>query len=188
MEQGDRVRVLIAGTSTSIRRGLQGLVASIAHFDALSELAVESADVCLTAELEQIPIFGDRVPVVVVVDDLSPHVYRQAFSAGASAVVHSDQPDVTIGRVVESATHAEVVIPYAVLADFLRVDGAARLTPPETDLLQALSSGETLTSYTSRAYLSERTARRLLQSACIKLGASGRGEAIKLASKSGLIS
>jgi DNA-binding NarL/FixJ family response regulator len=131
---------------------------------------------------------SEHAVVVGVLPNLWIENYRHALALGAGGVAdtHSDPP--IIWRVLDAAVHGEVLLPREaarILAGG-RVPALA-LSDLEVELLQALSEGMTLAQIASSEGWGERTLRRRLQNACIKLEARNRAEAIKIAAKLGII-
>lgn len=128
---------------------------------------------------------ADLLGRVAVVTELDPALYRRAISMGVG-VVHHDTSTEIIAHVIESAGHGEALLPMSV-ARRLMSDADARsdvddnrLDALEQQLLRGLATGETVVAMAERFHFSERTIRRRLQSAYLKLGADDRVEAIRI--------
>lgn len=135
---------------------------------------------------------SDALGVVAVIMTLDPALYRRALSVGAG-VVHHDTSTEIMAQVIESAGHGEALVPMHVARqlvterDTAPSTGVAALTTLESDLLRGVIDGETMVALAERFHFSERTIRRRLQSAYLKLGVDDRTGAIRLAERDGLL-
>lgn len=121
---------------------------------------------------------------VVVIVQLDSSLYRRALALGVGVVHHDTSTDI-MAQVIESAGHGEALIPMQVarrLAAESSSTGDADAQPLdrlETELLRGMVEGETIVSLGERFHFSERTVRRRLQSAYLKLGVDDRTGAIR---------
>lgn len=127
--------------------------------------------------------------VVVLLPDVDPDRYRRVLAAGADGVAHVDSQPVMIADIAQSAVAGEIVLPAEVAR---RLAGRPRpttidLSAEERRMLQRLSEGATIVQLAEEFYLAERSVRRRLQNIYVRLGASGRAEALKLVSQLGLV-
>jgi two-component system response regulator DesR len=129
--------------------------------------------------------------VVALIAGLSIGRYRQALALGADGVCDADLSPELIAHVVDAAVAGEVVLPAAMARQLLsassRREKPEALTEEEHNLLQRYADGASIGDLARDYYLGERTVRRRLQNACVKLGASSRAEAVKRATQLGLI-
>ncbi len=128
---------------------------------------------------------------VAVLERLDPALYRRALQLGCGAV-HLDTSTEIIAEVVIAAAQAEALIPIEIARrlmgpDDTLADGDGQLDFIETELLRAVAHGETIVSVADRFHYSERTIRRRLQSAFVKLGVENRAEAIRTMERRGLL-
>ena len=65
--------------------------------------------------------------------------------------------------------------------------GKVELSSEERSLLQRISEGATVVQLADEFFLAERSVRRRLQNVYVRLGVTGRAEAVKLASQLGLV-
>lgn len=93
--------------------------------------------------------------------------------------------------VIASAMQGEIVLPafaaQSLGAAWADQPARAAVSEYEVDLLSSLSNGSRLAEVAYEFSFSERTIRRHLQSLYLKLGATGRAEAIHIASRARLI-
>jgi len=139
----------------------------------------------------EIAAASDVLGVVAVIMTLDRTLYRRALAAGAG-VVHHDTSTEIMAQVIESAGHGEALVPMHVARQLVTepdpadATGAAALTALESGLLRGVIDGETVVSLAERFHFSERTIRRRLQSAYLKLGVDDRTGAIRLVERDGL--
>lgn len=169
-------------TREGLRRALGRTPVSEDREDELPQVIVVSSSYDFQA------CVADGLPVVVIIDELRLEEYSRAYRHGAAAVVHMDQPPETIDLVIECAANGEVVMPLQVLRSIIGVQQPAALTDEQAHLLSEIAAGKSVVGYAAENFMSERSARRRLQAACLALGASSRAEAIKSATELGLLS
>ena len=122
--------------------------------------------------------------VVAVILTLDPELYRRAIALGAG-VVHHDTSTEIMAQVIESAGHGEALLPMHVARQLVRTgDGPAAsdanvLSDIEIGLLRGIVEGQTIAALADEFHFSERTVRRRLQSAYLKLGVDDRTAAIR---------
>lgn len=121
---------------------------------------------------------------VAVITQLEAALYRRAIALGAG-VVHHDTSTEIMAQVIESAGHGEALLPMQVARQLVTGPGstrpadAAALDGLEVELLRGVVEGDTVVSLGERFHFSERTIRRRLQSAYLKLGVDDRTGAIR---------
>lgn len=131
--------------------------------------------------------------VVALIPKLDPLLYAKALSAGASGVVEEDLPPDILERVIDGALSGVVILPrecarrIALKIDPRVVPNANRLDHDELSILRAYAAGRTTASLARGGFFSERTIRRKLQNACVKLGVATRQEAVATAALMGLL-
>lgn len=133
---------------------------------------------------------GGYLGRTAVIDRLDTALYERALADGIG-VVHIDTKSEAIVATAMAAGRGETLIPMEVArrlvhgfaADYLPGD----LDGLERDLLRSLANGETLVSVSQRYHYSDRTLRRRLQSAYLKLGVHDRAGAIRAAERLGML-
>lgn len=129
---------------------------------------------------------------VAVITQLAAAQYRRALAMGVG-VVHHDTSTEIMAQVIESAGHGEALLPMQVARRLMAepgaddAAGAASLDRLETELLRGMVEGETVVSLGERFHFSERTIRRRLQSAYLKLGVDDRTGAIRVIERDRLL-
>jgi DNA-binding NarL/FixJ family response regulator len=129
--------------------------------------------------------------VVAVILTLDPALYRRAIAMGVG-VVHHDTSTEIMAQVIESAGHGEALLPMHVARHLAREAGTSDaaesmvLNDLEIELLRGVVDGETIVALAERFHFSERTIRRRLQSAYLKLGVDDRTAAIRAIERDGL--
>ena len=129
--------------------------------------------------------------VVAVILTLDPALYRRAIAMGVG-VVHHDSSTEIMAHVIESAGHGEALLPMHIARRLAREAGTSDaveslvLDGLEIELLRGVVDGETIVSLAERFHFSERTIRRRLQSAYLKLGVDDRIGAIRAIERDGL--
>jgi DNA-binding NarL/FixJ family response regulator len=175
--------------SASYRRGLGAALVEAGFQDAAPRdiarwLAEPRSKIVVVGDGTEEAIIAGAPPattVVALIPVLEVVRYRRALSAGADGVAQVDTDPSIIADVVASAVAGEVVLP----AEMARqLAGRARptdieLTPEEQGMLQRLSQGATVVRLADEFYLSERSVRRRLQNVYLRLGVTGRAEALK---------
>ncbi len=127
---------------------------------------------------------GALLAGVAVLPRLDPEAYRRALRIGAGVVFHDTSTEIMV-QVIESAAHGEALIPMEVARHLASADGAGpttgveALTALERSLLEALVGGDTVAELGERFHFSDRTIRRRLQSAYLKIGVEDRVGAIR---------
>jgi DNA-binding CsgD family transcriptional regulator len=129
---------------------------------------------------------------VAVIVQLEAALYRRALAMGVGVVHHDTSTDI-MAQVIESAGHGEALIPMQVARRLMAepnasgsVDATA-LDRLEIELLRGIFDGETIVSLGERFHFSERTVRRRLQSAYLKLGVDDRTSAIRMIERDRLL-
>lgn len=129
---------------------------------------------------------------VAVITQLEAAQYRRALAMGVG-VVHHDTSTEIMAQVIESAGHGEALLPMQVARRLMAepdaddIGGAVPLDHLEIELLRGMVEGETVVSLGERFHFSERTIRRRLQSAYLKLGVDDRTSAIRLIERDRLL-
>jgi DNA-binding CsgD family transcriptional regulator len=140
------------------------------------------------ASSEDVGYLG-RVAVIV---QLEAELYRRALEMGVG-VVHHDTSTEIMAQVIESAGHGEALIPMQVARRLMVEPNAGgsvdviALDRLEIELLRGVFDGETVVSLGERFHFSERTVRRRLQSAYLKLGVDDRTGAIRVIERDRLL-
>ena len=131
--------------------------------------------------------------VVLLTGVERPDAIAEALSAGACGYVPKSRAVDEVMDVVRRAAAGEIVMPASDLASVLGqlrgssgVCGLARLTPRETQVLQALAAGETAAQIAASLGISTPTVQSHVKSILAKLGAHSKIEAVTLAWRHGL--
>lgn len=129
--------------------------------------------------------------VVATITQLSIGEYARGLAAGAASVFHHDTSSAIMIAVIVGAARGEATLPVfaaqSLAAAWVGEAIPATLNDYELGLLTALSAGSRLADLAESVAYSERTVRRQLQSVYLKLGASNRADAIRIASRARLI-
>ncbi len=131
--------------------------------------------------------------VVLLTGVERPDAIAEALSAGACGYVPKSRAVDEVLDVVRRAAAGEIVMPASDLASFLGQlrgslgeHGLARLTPRETQVLQALAAGETAAQIAASLGISTFTVHSHVKSILAKLGVHSTIEAVTLAWRHGL--
>ncbi|HJU57550.1 MAG TPA: response regulator transcription factor [Actinomycetota bacterium] len=130
--------------------------------------------------------------VVLLAGVERPDAIAEALSAGACGYVRKSRSVDEVMDVVRRAAAGEIVVPASDLAGVLghlRVlpaRGLARLTPRETQVLQALAAGQTAAQIAASLRISTLTVQSHVKSILAKLGVRSKIEAVTLAWRYGL--
>ena len=133
------------------------------------------------------------VKVVLLTGVERPEVIAEALSAGACGYVPKSRAVDEVLDVVRRAAAGEIVMPASDLASVLGQlrgslgeHGLARVTPRETQVLQALAAGETAPEIAASLGISTLTVHSHVKSILAKLGVHSTIEAVTLAWRHGL--
>ena len=131
--------------------------------------------------------------VVLLTGVERPDAIAEALSAGACGYVPKSRAVDEVMDVVRRVAAGEIVMPASDLASVLGQlpgslgeDGLARVTPRETQVLQALAAGETAAQIAASLGISAFTVQSHVKSILAKLGVHSRTEAVTLAWRHGL--
>jgi DNA-binding NarL/FixJ family response regulator len=132
-----------------------------------------------------------NTPILAVLSDPPPQLYREAIAAGASAVVAEDESLAEIVEAVHALLHQRTVLPATVVRELAardqRHDLHPLLEPAEIGWLRALASGVTTAALAEQERYSEREMYRLLRKVYEQMGATSRADALVMAARWGLI-
>lgn len=133
----------------------------------------------LVAERVQDP----DVIVVAVVTELDVSHFGRALRLGVSGVVYADTSAALIASVVSGAMRGEVIIPNYVarmLASGPTDDSPSRrMTTNEIAVARAVADGRTVRDIAEQLSYTDRTIRRFLQNAMLKLDIRTRAELVR---------
>lgn len=143
------------------------------------------------SQLDQLTELAD-VTVVAITPELGVGQFARALAAGCDGVVHQDTSVEIIISVLEAALGGEVILPKEAARELASSHLGARQPTPnftteERNLLAGLARGQTIVELSRQLGWSERTLRRRLQNASIKLRVENRAQAIARATQLGLI-
>ncbi len=131
-----------------------------------------------------------EVPVVAIVEDL-PGEYMRAFASGAAGALADNAAPERIVAVIDCALDGHARIPSAVARHL--ATNAAVATPAgiwlddaERVILTALAHGDRVTVIADKIGYSERHTHKIMNKLYQRIGASGRNEAIAIASRWGI--
>ncbi|MGA9161460.1 MAG: response regulator, partial [Actinomycetota bacterium] len=131
--------------------------------------------------------------VVLLTGVERPDAIAEALSAGACGYVPKSRAVEEVMDVVRRAAAGEIVMPASDLASVLgQLRGSSgeygldRMTPRETQVLQALAAGETAAQIAASLGISTLTVQSHVRSILAKLGAHSKIEAVTLAWRHGL--
>ena len=150
-------------------------------------LIQEEGDWSMLDELKQL----SQVAVVALIPDHDIHSYLRALASGADGVVSANTSSELITHVLQAAVAGETVLPTEAARQLASLANSQQISPgtltaEETALIHHLAEGMTIGEMARSRHLSERTVRRRLQSAYLKLGATNRSQAIARAARYGL--
>ncbi|GGL26999.1 response regulator transcription factor [Phycicoccus endophyticus] len=125
-----------------------------------------------------------EVRVLVVTTFGRPGYLRRAIQAGASGFVVKDTPAHALADAVRRVHAGLRVVDPALAADSVAL-GDSPLTPRETEVLRAASSGATVAQLARTLHLTEGTVRNHLSSVIGKTTARNRADAVRIARDAG---
>ena len=129
--------------------------------------------------------------VVLLTGVERPEAIAEALSAGARGYVLKSRAVEEVMDVVRRVAAGEIVMPASdpasVLGQLQGEYGLARMTPRETQVLQALAAGETATQIAASLGISAFTVQSHVKSILAKLGVHSKTEAVTLAWRHGLV-
>ncbi len=201
------VRVAVVASSPAVRAGLEHLlglgddvvvVGSAATRDALGDLGLGDIDVLVLdddsgtriAALRTDAADDDarpRAAVVLLVDQPTPALARNAIGAGVRALLARDAGDAELIAAVRAVAAGLVVLtpdaaqPARGATGTVRREGTPRtvsLTPREHEVLQALAEGLANKQVAVRLGISEHTIKTHVAAVFEKLGVTTRAEAV----------
>jgi two-component system response regulator DesR len=199
-----RIRVLLADDEETIRAALAALLGLEPDLQVVAQAgnghaAVEQArahrpDVAVV-DLEMPALDGIAVAaelatalpgcaVVVLTGHGRPAHLRRALDAGAKAFVPKGSPAGTLADVIRRVHGGARYVDPSLAADALTAPENP-LTARELDVLRLAAYDLPASVIARRAQLSNGTVRNYLASAMTKLGASSRGEALRIADENG---
>ncbi|HRW20279.1 MAG TPA: response regulator transcription factor [Dermatophilaceae bacterium] len=204
------IRVILVDDHDLVRQGvasllqLDGSVRVIAQGSSVAEGMVLSrsveADVLVVdvslgdgTGLDLVREFRRRYPqmgIVVLTMHQDDETLLGALDAGASALVHKARQAEDVIAVVQQAAATPQQFSAVGLADAIRrraAGPAVRLTPRESDVLNALAAGSSVAQVAKSLYMSESTVKTHIAKVYDKLGAKNRASAVMAAIRLGLI-
>jgi DNA-binding NarL/FixJ family response regulator len=129
-----------------------------------------------------------QVVVVAVIDKDEAAEYQRGFAIGAAGILTATATTDHAIRTVEAAAKGYAYLPHPI-ARHLAVTSATPtpagtgLTDTETDILDALTHGATISAIANKIGYSERQTHKILKRLYQRLGVANRAEAITLAAR-----
>lgn len=201
------IRVLIADDHAVVRDGLVAMIGKWTDMTVVAEAedgqeAVEQwrrhrPDVALldlrmprldgVGAIEQIRASDpDARLIVLTTFDSDEDIYR-GIRAGAKAYLLKDAPRDEILDCVRRVYRGETIVPPSIAAKLAERVGGPELTARETEVLQALATGESNKEIGRRLFITEATVKAHVKSIFTKLNVLSRTEAVAAAARRGLV-
>jgi two-component system, NarL family, response regulator DesR len=198
------IRVLLAEDQAMVRGALASLlrlepdldvVAEVDRGDRVLDEARRSAPDVVLLDIEMPGRDGlaaaaelrDELPAVrvLIVTTFGRSGYlRRALAAGAAGFLLKDAPAGELASAIRRVHAGERIVDPGLAAAAL-AEGESPLTAREHDVLAAARTHATVADIAGALFLSAGTVRNYLSSAMQKLGASTRGEAVRIAEERG---
>lgn len=207
------IRVVLAATSTIVRKGLESMLAGRSDFVvaatvrdwlalqlALDETSPDVVVVAIDKQEEEPP--GElqslaAVPSIVLVDDPQPPWVNEALRLGVRSVLPADASVEELAGAIHAVAagllvlHPQDAMPLLHAAAIQMPRAVERssepLTQRETEVLRMLARGFSNKEIAARLTISEHTVKFHVASLMGKLGAGTRTEAVTLGLRQGLI-
>jgi two-component system nitrate/nitrite response regulator NarL len=148
----------------------------------------ELEDMRLVVDLTSI---RDDVAVVALVPEVTPQIVREAVIAGVTSVSTWDASPEEVDSLLHAALESRSMVPTSVLEKLVKSSRVSTepvdISSEETEWLQALANGETVSQLAERIAYSEREVYRLLRARDETLGVRSRVEALVWAAQHGVV-
>jgi two-component system, NarL family, response regulator len=202
------IRVLIADDHPVVREGLAAILRSEPGIQVVAE-AADGAQACA--------FYDQHLPDVVILDLRMPHKdglqvvtelissrrprpriivmttyeteddVRRALQAGAKSYLVKGALPEQILETVRRVSAGEALVPSKIATVFTESLRHPELSPRELQVLRRLAAGNSNKEIGQMLQITEHTVKAHVKSLLVKLGATGRTEAIAIAVKRGLI-
>jgi DNA-binding NarL/FixJ family response regulator len=204
------IRVVIVADSPAMRAGLAAMMGAEPDVTVVAE--EYEADVVIVvagrvgprdettehdeSDLDERP---SRPATMVLLERIDAEGAREAYGAGASAVLPTDADGEELVSALRAVAAGLVVMPPAVVAELLALSPAlptytavasapmASLTPREREVLALLAQGLANKMIAPRLGISEHTVKTHVAAVYEKLHARNRAEAVMAAARQGLV-
>jgi DNA-binding NarL/FixJ family response regulator len=204
------IRVVIVADSPAMRAGLAAMIGAEPDLTVVAE--EYEADVVIVvagrvgprdettehdeSDLDERP---SRPATMVLLERIDAEAAREAYGAGASAVLPTDADGEELVSALRAVAAGLVVLPPAVVAELLALSRAlptytavtsapmASLTPREREVLALLAQGLANKMIAPRLGISEHTVKTHVAAVYEKLHARNRAEAVVAAARQGLV-
>lgn len=207
MSSAPRVRVLVVDDHPIVRDGLKSVLQTIRQIElvgicsngeeVLTLLSSRSVDVIL-ADLRMAPMTGlellrrvrsihSDVRVLMFSSYEREEEIYQAFVEGASGYLSKNAPSQQLAKAIIAAASGERVFSKHDIAMCEERHQKRGLTSRELQIIEMLAKGLTNKEIGDVLCISHFTARNLVKRACLKLEASDRTEATRIAIERGII-
>jgi len=203
-----QIRVLIADDHPVAREGLSSILKSLRSVEVVGE-AADGNEACELYHqlLPDVLIVDIRMPVkdgLQVIRELmsdrmrKPRIIvittfeceedlRRAIVAGAKGYLVKAADARQIEEVLRTVAAGGALFPAEITMKLAESVTRSELTKRELQVLQQAANGRSNKEIASKLYISEATVKGHIRSILTKLAATGRGEAISIAAKRGLI-
>jgi DNA-binding NarL/FixJ family response regulator len=207
-ERAKKISVLIADDHPVVRLGLAAILNSQNDIEIVAE-ATDGEEACelydrhspdvLMLDLRMqkkdglqivTELMSRRVPkprIVVMTSHDSEQNIRQTLNAGAKAFLLKRSHPQQIRDAVRRVAQGECFLPAEIGLKLAESMSRSELSKRETQVLHHLALGRSNKEIGRALYISEGTVKHHVKSILSKLNATGRGEAIAIAAKRGLI-
>jgi len=189
----DKDSIEIVGVLENAREVLQGARERDPHVLVLSWDLPDIEPLFLLRQLRRLP----QLRTVLLIGDVEPEVLTSAVSLGAAAALDSAVGPEVLSRCIRSVVDGEYWFGRDLTRTFVEsiadgqsrpspvADTYSRLTPRETDVMQAAARGKTNREIARELKLSEHTVKQHLKQVFGKLEVSSRVELVLRVARSG---
>jgi len=205
--RADRIRVLIADDHVTVLEGLAAIIGRQTDMEVVAEAANGREAVDLWQKHRpDVTLLDLRMPIldgVGVIDEIrrqqasarivvlttfdSDNEIASAIKAGAKGYLLKDTRREELLDCIRKVNSGETCIPTALAAKLAESMSSEPLTGRELDVLNLLADGKSNKEIGSHLYITETTVKSHLRSIFSKLNVLSRTEAIRTASRRGLV-
>jgi two-component system, NarL family, response regulator len=202
------IRILIADDHPVVREGLAAILRSEPDMQVVAE-ATDGAQACALYDqhLPDVVILDLRMPrkdglqvvtelissrrpkprIIVMTTYETEDDVRRALQAGAKSYLVKGALPEQILETVRRVAAGEALVPSKIASVFTESLTHPELSPRELQVLRRLAAGDSNKEIGQMLQITEHTVKAHVKSLLVKLGATGRTEAIAVAIKRGLI-